>query len=401
MRRELVDKAATYLHTLCGVQPNRRTGSPGNREATAYFASILEPWGYLIDTTGFDSVDYASHGASLAADDSAFDVQVSPYSLSCDVRAEVVVVTREEELAETECKDQILLMKGEICAEQLMPKNFRFYNPDHHKRIVALLEAKAPVGIVTATKRNAELVGALYPFPLLNDGDFDIPSVYCTDSVGEGIASKAGKIFRLSIDSQRLPATACNVIARKNSEAREKVVVTAHIDAYEDSPGALDDGAGIVVLMLLAERLADYRGALGIEIVAFNGEDHYSAGGEMDYLRRYGQDLGSVVVNVNVDDIGYKEGKSVYSFYECPADIQQKAAAAFGAYGGLMAGEPWYQGDHMVFVQSGRPAIAFTADRMAELMATVTHTERDVPDLVDLAKVVEVSLALEDFIRML
>ena len=31
-------KARSYLETLCSVKPNRRTGSPGNREATAFVA---------------------------------------------------------------------------------------------------------------------------------------------------------------------------------------------------------------------------------------------------------------------------------------------------------------------------------------------------------------------------
>jgi len=64
------------------------------------------------------------------------------------------------------------LLKGAICAEQLMPKNFVFYNPDHHKRIYALLEKKKPAGIIAATEKKPEMVGALYPFPLIVDGDF-------------------------------------------------------------------------------------------------------------------------------------------------------------------------------------------------------------------------------------
>jgi len=30
----------------------------------------------------------------------------------------------------------VLLLRGEIAKEQLMPKNFTFYNPDEHKRII-------------------------------------------------------------------------------------------------------------------------------------------------------------------------------------------------------------------------------------------------------------------------
>jgi aminopeptidase YwaD len=191
------------------------------------------------------------------------------------------------------------------------------------------------------------------------------------------------------------------VIARKNPESRQKIVVTAHIDAYEDTPGASDNASGTVVLMLLAEMLAGYTGSAGIEIAALNGEDHYSAGGQMDYLGRYAREFGDIVVAINVDDVGYRKGRAAFSFYECPPEIRRKAEMTFGAYDGLVQGDPWFNGDHMIFVQNGVPSMAFTAEELSELMATITHTPRDTPEIVDLARLVEVARALESFIKRL
>lgn len=398
MKKGWEGKARAYLDALCSVKPNRRTGSPGNRAATEFFARAIGQWGYKLDTTPFPCLDHRSEGASLAHGGRSFEVQTSPYSNGCGLGAELVAASTVEELEKCACEGKILLMKGELCAEQLMPKNFVFYNPDHHKKIYALLEGKQPAAIVTATGKKPELVGALYPFPLICDGDFDIPSVYCKDTVGEEIAARTGGAFELRIDARRIPSTACNVIARKNPDAREKIVVCAHIDAYENAPGASDDASGIVVEMLLAEMLKEYRGPSCIEIIAFNGEDHYSAGGQMDYLRRYGKEFGSIAVAVNVDDVGYVIGRSAYSLYECPEEIQACAERAFGPYGGIVKGEPWYQGDHVIFVQNGRPAIALTSENMRELMATITHTAADTPDIVDCGKLYEVARALEGFI---
>jgi len=393
-----LEKAKEYLNTLCSVKPNRRTGSPGNRKATDFFASLVNKWDYTVDTTPFPCLDYASGMISLVCQGLAYDVHVSQFSLGCNVTSKLVTVSTFEELESCRCRGKILLMHGVICAEQLMPKNFVFYNPDHHKRIYAILEEKQPAAIITVTEKRPELVGAIYPFPLIEDGDFDIPSVFCSDVVGREIMAKMSEEFRLVIEARRIPATASNVIARKNPASPQKIVVSAHIDAYWSTPGASDNASGTVVLLLLAEMLQDYKGKFGIEMVAFNGEDYYSVGGQMDYLRRYGEDFAGMVVAINVDDVGYKQGKIAYSFYDCPDEIKQKAHIVFGKYDGIIAGEPWYQGDQMIFVQNKKPAIAFTSEKVSELMATITHSPADTPDIVDCGKLVELAQALHDLV---
>jgi aminopeptidase YwaD len=396
-----VAKSQLYLSTLCSAKPNRRTGSPGNREATDFFADTIRPYGYEIDATPFDCLDYVHRGSVLARGEETFEVYASPYSLGCDVLAELVAVSTVEELESTNCEGKILLMRGAICSEQLMPKNFVFYNPEHHQKIIALLESRNPAGIVAATGRKPEQVGALYPFPLIVDGDSDIPNGYCRDTVGDVLAANQGDLFGFRIDASRLPSSAANVIARLNADAARRIVVTAHIDAYEDSPGALDNASGTVVLLLCAEMLSDFKGEHCVEIAALNGEDHYSAGGQMDYLRRYGGESLGVLLAVNVDGVGSKQGRSSYSFYECPAQLEGKAEDVFRHFDGLGRGEPWFSGDHMIFVQSRVPAVAFTSESALELMRTVTHTSSDTPDIVDCHKLVEVALSLSALVRAL
>jgi aminopeptidase YwaD len=396
-----LEKAKEYLEMLCSVKPNRRTGSPGNRKATDFFASLVQKWDYSVDTTPFPCLDYESGKISLVCQGLAYDVRVSQFSPGCHVTSKLVSVSTVEELESCLCQGKILLMHGAVCAEQLMPKNFVFYNPDHHKRIYALMEEKQPAAIITVTEKRPELVGAIYPFPLIEDGDFDIPSVFCSDVVGREILAKTAEDFRLEIEARRIPSTACNVIARKNPAASRKIVVSAHIDAYWSTPGASDNASGTVVLLLLAEMLRDYKGNPGIEIVAFNGEDYYSAGGQMDYLRRYGEDLAGMVTAINIDDVGYKPGKTAYSLYNCSDEIQQKAQITLGKYAGIIPGEPWYQGDHMIFVQNQKLAIAFTSEKVAELMATITHSPKDTPEIVDCGKLVELAQALHDLVTSL
>jgi aminopeptidase YwaD len=71
----------------------------------------------------------------------------------------------------------------------------------------------------------------------------------------------------------------------------------------------------------------------------------------------------------------------------------------FHGFESLQEGEPWYQSDHSVFIQNGRPAAAITSEHFLRLSTEVTHTPADNLDLVDYSKLVDVALALEKIVR--
>ena len=395
---EYAEKAGAYLDFLCNAIQTRSTGSAGNRQATDFFAEIIGPYGYTVESESFDCLDFKSGKASLEAGGESFEVYPGPFSPGCDVESELETVSTLGELETCQCEGKVLLMKGEISAEPLMPKNFVFYNPDHHKKIYALLETKKPAAIIAATGFRPELVGAMYPYPLIEDGDFDIPSGYCKDTAGEEIAGRRGERFKLRIDSERIPSTACNIIARKKPEATQKIVICAHIDSKAGSPGASDNASGTVVLLLLAEMLSDYQSRICIEIVAFNGEDHYSAAGQMDYLHKYQKEIDKIILAVNIDGAGYKVGKTAFSFYGCSDNTKANICKILSKYGGLTEGETWQTGDHMIFVQNLKETMAFTSENISFLMKTITHTEKDKTDIIECEKLVEIAFALRDVV---
>ena len=394
----LSEKAATYLGRLCLDYPHRRVGSRGNRAATDFFAQVVASFGFETECPEFECIDWTQDGALLTIEGEPFEVLVSPYSLGGQARAPLVVVSTMEELEAVETSKKILLMRGDLAREQLMPKNFPFYNPDRHQRIIHLLEKKKPRAIVAATSRNPELAGGVYPFPLIEDGDFDIPSVYMTEEEGHRLAKHEGREVSLVIKAERLPAQGNNVIARKGSASGPRVVLCAHIDSKEDTPGAVDNASGVVVLLLLAELLVDYSGDLGVEIVAFNGEDYYSAPGQVLYLRDNADRLSEVVLAINIDVAGYHEGNTAYSLYDCPEEIAASIRKVFSAVEDSVEGERWYQSDHSIFIQNGVPALAMTSDRFMELSTCVTHTPQDSPEIVDCTRLAKMALALRDLV---
>ena len=392
------EKAEAYLRRLCLEIPSRRVGSAGNQAATDFFASVVASFGFQTESPAFDCMDWTCEGVHLTVGGAPFEAFASPYSLGCQVNAPLAVVSTDDELEAADISHKIVLLRGDIAKEQLMPKNFPFYNPDRHQRIIQLLETKKPRAIIAATARDWEMVGSMYPFPLIEDGDFDIPSVYMTDEEGHRLAEHAGKEIILESRAKRIPAKGCNVIARKGADPHRRVVLFAHIDARMGTPGASDNASGVVVLLLLAELLADYCGHLAIEMVAMNGEDYYCNPGEQQYLRINAGRFDEIVLGINLDDIGYVRGNTAYSLYDCPSELASLIHSVFSAHESMVEGEPWYQGDHGLFLINQTPALAVTAELLTELMANITHTPQDTPEIVDATKLVNAAHALRDLL---
>ena len=397
-KETLIERAEIDLEKLCLELPNRRVGGPGNRLSSDFFAEVVSGFGFETECPEFDCMDWKSDQVELTFEDEAFEVQASPYSLGCKVKALLTAASTLEELEAIEVEDKILLLYGDLAKEQLMPKNFPFYNPEEHQAIIGLLETKKPLAILTATTRNPELAGGLYPFPLIEDGDFDIPSVFMKEEEGEKLLKHLGKEAILVSDAQRIPAKGYNVIARKGNAGDRSVVVCAHIDAKLGTPGAIDNAAGVVVLLVLAELLEAYDGKHGVDLIAFNGEDYYSAPGQVHYLQSNQGKLEQIRLAINIDGAGFKEGKTAYSLYECPAEIRAVVQKAFSTQENTIEGELWYQSDHSIFIQNQVPAVAITSDRLMELSTNITHTEKDIPDIVAPGKLVDIAIALRDVI---
>lgn len=397
----LSPQAASYLRRLCFDVPHRRLGSAGNQAATKFFATVVTSFGFETTCPRFDCIDWTHGDVHLTAAGEPFEAFVSPYSLGCHASAPLAVASTVQELEAADLSNRVVLLRGDLVKEQLMPKNFPFYNPDEHRRIIHLLETSNPLAILAATSRDPSLAGAMYPFSLVEDGDFNIPSVYLKDTEGDRLAEQAGSDISLAFEAARIPSWGCNVVARKGAPSGRRVVFCAHIDAKETTPGALDNAAGIAVLLLLAELLQDYAGGLEVEIVAINGEDHYSAAGELRYLQDNAGHLDEIALAVNLDGVGYREGHTAYSLYSVSPEMAVVVATAFSSHRGLAQGDPWVQGDHMVFVMNQRPAVALTSGAFTELWTEVAHTHRDTPDLVDGPRLVDCALALRDLLLAL
>lgn len=398
--KPMLDKTKHYLDVLCNRIPTRRVGSEGNRKATEFFAETMESFGFDVQQRPFDCIDWESDGVELRVTGEEFRAYASPYSQGCKTEARLYDASTVEEVEAGAATGGVLLLHGAVAQEQLMPKNFPWYNPDHHRRIIASLEDTAPAAIIAATGRNPEVAGAVYPFPLIEDGDFNIPSVYMTEEDGERLRKHVGEQVWLESRARRIPSIGHNVTARKAGRGSLRLVFFAHIDAKIGTPGALDNAAGVAVMLLLGELLADYEG-LGIEITALNGEDYYDNPGEKLWLAENEGSFHEILLGINVDDIGYYKGNTAYSFYGCPANIEGVVREVFGRWRSIREGEQWYQGDHSILAMNGVPALALTSSEISEILAEIAHTPKDTPQLVEPSQLLDAAMALPEVVDAL
>lgn len=397
----LIEKSKNYLNTLCNEIENRSVGSKGNLEATNFFKGEIEKFSWLTEIQKFEAMDWETEGVELTCDNNIFSASASPYSTGCNETGQLVCINEIEAFKETDTKDKIVLLYGNIAKEQLMPKNFMFYNPDEHKEIVAALENSGAKTIITATGRNSALAGGMYPFPMIEDGDFNIPSIYMTEEEGLKLKKLDGKFITVNSNAKRIQSVGYNVIGTKGINEDKRIVITAHIDAKKNSPGAIDNATGVIILLLLAELLKDYNSDTMLELVAFNGEDYYAVPGQMAYISEKQNQFNTILCNINIDGAGYFDGPSSISFYELPNHLERKIKIFIQDSDELFEGNQWVQGDHSIFVQHKVPAIAITSEWFLNNMETqtVTHTPKDNARIVDCEKLVNVACCLKKIIE--
>ncbi|MEO0382631.1 MAG: M28 family peptidase [Pseudomonadota bacterium] len=386
------EDALNHLTRLTVEIDDRSVGSPGNQKAADYVREVMSGHGWTTEQQKFDALDWEDGAAQLVADDgNSFDVFAGPYSQGCNVHAPLVPIANLAELERAQLSGTHILLHGGITQTPLMPKNFPFYTDEAQQKIIAALERSGAETVLCATDTP----------PMIEDGDFTVPSVFMSAAEGARLTSFAGQQLHLTSHCRRIPSSAANIVGLMNDRTKKRLVVTAHLDAKKGVPGALDNGTGVTTLLLLAKLLDDYDGPYCIELVALNGEDHYAVPGQVAYLAANPDLADNVVLNINIDGVGYIEGDTAYSFFELSDDLEHIAETELLARPGLCEGIQWPQGDHSMFVQSGCPAIAVSSNWLLENMATqaVTHSQLDQMTLVDPDKLVRNVLALTSFIE--
>lgn len=390
---------AAHLDALCAHE-DRRIGGPGNHAAVDHAEAVLAANGFAVESTPFASTGWEPGPAHLHAGWRDWPVNPGPYTNACDVRAPLAAASTVEALERGGQAGTILLLHGDLVAEQLPPKGFPFYEAPELRRILAAIEAAAPAAVLAATGRNPGFAGSLYPFPLIEDAQVEVPHAYFRDTDGAALLVHAGDEAHLRLESRRVPTTGRQLVARRGS-GPGRVVVFAHVDSKQGSPGGIDNASGVAALLALGDLLRDHAGPPRVELVPLNGEDDWATPGEKLYVAANDGAWGDIVLGINLDAAGAVGGETAISLYGAGEPLASRVRAVASRHPAIVEGEPWFESDHGLFLANGVPALAITSTIFRELCATVTHTERDTRDLADPVAIAGIARFLADVVGAL
>jgi hypothetical protein len=209
------------------------------------------------------------------------------------------------------------------------------------------------------------------------------------------------------------------------------VVVGAHYDSVQGSPGANDNATGVAAVLALARLLADGRGKVGkrIRLVFFvNEEPPYfrtEAMGSLQYARALAARKERVVAMYSLETLGFYSSEPGSQRYPAPFGMMFPDRADFVAFVGLLNSRPLLQqtmrsfrahtsfpsiggvapgiipgidwSDHWAFAQHGFQAVMITDTALFRYPHY--HLPSDTPDKVDFARLARVVKGIERVIR--
>lgn len=122
------------------------------------------------------------------------------------------------------------------------------------------------------------------------------------------------------------------------SKPEEIVVVGAHYDSIDETPGADDNASGVASLMALARRLASFRPARTVRLVAFINEEppHFKTTdmGSYQYARHLHERKANVVAMLSLEMLGYYSTRPGSQQYPPPLNFFYPDRGDFIAFAG-------------------------------------------------------------------
>ena len=206
-----------------------------------------------------------------------------------------------------------------------------------------------------------------------------LPAVHINTKDAVALVNKGIQQAKITLKQREYTGSSQNVILDMPGETDEYIVFTAHYDSTSLSQGAYDNMSGSVGLLGIAAHFKDDPHRYGLRFVWCGCEERGLLGSKA-YCAAHEQELGKVVLNINLDMIGCTMGKFIacataeeklvnYVEYFC---LEQGFA--------MKAYQDVYSSDSTPFADKGVPAISFA--RRAPANTATIHNRYDTMALI-------------------
>ncbi|MGD2145243.1 MAG: M28 family peptidase [Anaerolineae bacterium] len=398
MLRDIGLTALGHLEHLCLQIGPRPIGSRGNLAAADYVRRVLQDRGLAVALQEFSCplweeretrVELDGSDLRRGAPDSPL-VTANDFSHPCDVTARTVALGTLAELEQADLSGRIGLLCGELTTGTGIGARSAVYFPEHHQRIIQVLERKRPAALITIHAK----IGSLER--LIRDPDFAIPSATVPAEVGLTLLRHADRPVHLTIDSHRTPARFSNVVATRSGRRSTRIALLAHFDTTNNTPGAVDNASGVAVLLALAELFAHKDLSVSLEWLVVNGEENGGLGAAA-YLHEREDTMDQTLAVINVDGVGQRVGANTITVMGASQPFQDQVRALHQAYPGVIWAAPWYESDHSAFLWRGVPCVPLSSVGVAN----IGHLPADKAEWISPAKLGEVVSLVADVIHAL
>ena len=381
-------RAMQHVEQLSSRIGPRPLGSTANLAASDYIYQQFIRMGMAAERQPFTCPEWKSQAATLLLDGKPLPVVANTFSPSCDLSAPLVVAGCLPELESMDIQGRIAVLYGDLTQGTGFSARGGFYFPEKDRQVFHLLETKRPAAVITVHSK----IG--WTERLMRDWQFPIPSATVPAEAGLELLAGTGRPARLQIESERSggsqPGPFCNVIARQPGKQAHRLVVCAHFDTMEESPGAVDNASGVSILFALAESFSGRELPLSLEWLALNGEETGGIG-DAAYLEGNENTLQDILAVINCDGIGQRLGVNTVALLGCSKAFQDLVQGLLGGYPSLLKVDPWFESDHTAYYFHEVPCLALSSTGVGN----VCHTTADTIQWVSPQKLGEAA----DFIR--
>jgi len=374
------------LRALTSLGP-RPIGSPANQQAADYIRETFRAAGLEVEEQPYACTAWEQDFILLEQDGEKLEAAANAFSLPCDVTAPVASAGSVSQLETVSARGKMLLLYGDLARAPLSAKSW-FLKDDRDDQVIRLLEEIQPAALLappTATD---------YYGHLTEDWELDLAAATVPPAVARRLLQNPNSAARLRIEARRIPATARNIVARTPGVFEKRLVICAHFDTKINTPGASDNGGGAAALLRLAEIFSKRQTGIGLEFVAFNGEEYLPIGDD-EYVRRGESYFPSIQCAINMDGIGALLASNTITAISMPDEMEQVIRRVAAEFPGVVWVAPWPESNHSTFSFRGIAAVALSSSGVRGL----AHSTADMLDVMSAEKLEEAVALVERLVE--